>query len=512
MRGILILFILITHNGLAQQELFPILNQPVNKVSQALYQSDNLKVHTSIQPYNYNSIKEYVSTNDSTSQNRFDKQKTQFRKGVKNIFIAPVADAYGGINTTNGNQNYFTGLGIISQYNFSSKLGIGFTYRYINAQLKKYVDTSLYTKNVIPSTGVRTSILNHNNNETQDFRGYISYTPNSIFSFLLGRGQHFWGDGYRSLYLSDNASPYPYFRIESTFWKVKYTNLYAWHQDISTGKTKNKFSASHHLSWNIIPEFNLGIFETVVWAGNDTLVNRGFDVNYLNPVVFYRPVEYAQGSTDNSIIGFNFKAKLKKEHILYGQLVLDEFLLAEIKSGRNWWGNKYAIQIGYKNYNFLNIKNLTFLIERNIVRPYTYSHISSAINYGHLNQSLAHPLGANFKETVILSSYRYKKLNFTFQTNFTTLGADTSSVSMGNDIFKSYANRNQDYGIKFFQGEKHHIIYNKIKVSYPLIKSIQMQAFTSLTVRNELTPNHSQTDVFIQAGITTRLWNRYTDY
>ena len=92
------------------------------------------------------------------------------------------------------------------------------------------------------------------------------------------------------------------------------------------------------------------------------------------------------------------------------------------------------------------------------------------------------------------------------------MGADTSAVSMGNNIFKSYANRNQDYGIKFFQGEKHHIIYNKLEISYPLIKSIQMQAFTSLTLRNELTPNHSQTDVFIQAGITTRLWNRYTDF
>jgi hypothetical protein len=40
----------------------------------------------------------------------------------------------------------------------------------------------------------------------------------------LGYGRNF-GDGY-SLLESDGASPYPYFKINTNFWKIKYTNTY----------------------------------------------------------------------------------------------------------------------------------------------------------------------------------------------------------------------------------------------------------------------------------------------
>jgi hypothetical protein len=29
--------------------------------------------------------------------------------------------------------------------------------------------------------------------------------------FHIGKGKHFWGHGYRSLFLSDNSNAYPYF-------------------------------------------------------------------------------------------------------------------------------------------------------------------------------------------------------------------------------------------------------------------------------------------------------------
>ena len=54
--------------------------------------------------------------------------------------------------------------------------------------------------------------------------GYLSYSPSKFFNVQFGHGKNFIGDGYRSLLLSDNASPYPYFKLNTTFWKLKYTN------------------------------------------------------------------------------------------------------------------------------------------------------------------------------------------------------------------------------------------------------------------------------------------------
>ena len=491
-----------------QQEILPIYNGLNNRYTDQINEIENF--HTAIQPYNFNQIQTTYSDSNSTN-NKLDLLKKKYRTNTSKYFISPIGVSNFGLNSSNGNINYNTAIGALFQYSFSSKFATEINYKYWVSEQPNYIDTSIFSNNILPSVG-RYGLIPSQTNGIHDLQGHLSYTPNRFFSFLLGKGNHFWGDGYRSFLLSDNASSYPFFRIESTFWKVKYTNLYAWHTDISSGSSQQKFSASHHLSWNIIEGLNFGLFETVIWAGQDTLINRGFDINYINPVIFYRPVEYAQGSNDNSILGINLKGRIKGRHLLYGQLLLDEFLLAEIRSDQNWWGNKYAIQLGYKNYKLFNNPNLSFLIERNIARPFTYSHITSTLNYGHLNQSLAHPLGANFKETVEMLSYKHKKWTFSQQANFISYGADSSNVNHGGNIFLSYKTRNGEYGHKLLQGDKHRIFFNKITANYRLIDAINLNAFASVTIRSENTPYQNQTDFFINLGLKTQLWNSYTDY
>jgi hypothetical protein len=50
--------------------------------------------------------------------------------------------------------------------------------------------------------------------------------PSKNFDLQLGYGKNFIGDGYRSLLTTDG--PYPYFKLNTTFWKIKYTNTYMW--------------------------------------------------------------------------------------------------------------------------------------------------------------------------------------------------------------------------------------------------------------------------------------------
>ena len=106
----------------------------------------------------------------------------------------------------------------------------------------------------------------------------LTYSPSKMINLQLGYGRNFIGDGYRSLLLGDAASPYPYFKINTTFWKIKYTNTYMWLKDVRDDVTAErtyatKYMANHYLSWNVTKRWNLGFFESVVWSNSN---DRGF--------------------------------------------------------------------------------------------------------------------------------------------------------------------------------------------------------------------------------------------
>jgi len=47
----------------------------------------------------------------------------------------------------------------------------------------------------------------------------LTFTANKFINLQLGFGRNFIGDGYRSLLEGDAASPYPYLKMNTTFWK-----------------------------------------------------------------------------------------------------------------------------------------------------------------------------------------------------------------------------------------------------------------------------------------------------
>jgi hypothetical protein len=104
---------------------------------------------------------------------------------------------------------------------------------------------------------------------------------------------------------SDGASPYPYFKINTNFWKIKYTNVYVvkmFRPEVTLERTyATKFMANHYLSWNVSNRLNLGFFESVIWTNTN---DRGFDASFINPIVFYRSVEFASSArTGNALLG-----------------------------------------------------------------------------------------------------------------------------------------------------------------------------------------------------------------
>lgn len=351
----------------------------------------------------------------------------------------------------------------------------------------------------------------------QYYSGYLSYSPNKIFNVQVGQDKQFFGDGYRSLFLSDVAAPYPYLKITTRIWHLTYINLYTIMKDATnpSGLKKdwlNKYATFHYLGWNATKRIQIGLFESIMWQGSDSNRYRGYDVNYLNPILFFRPTEYSLGSSDNAFAGFSFKIKLFKKQQLYGQLLLDEFLLKEIKAQNGWWANKYGLQGGLKSFDLFKIKNLNFQTEVNYVRPYTYSHGSVQQNYGHMNQPLAHPLGANFIESATFLNYRYKRFFIEAKGVYAIYGEDSLGSDYGKNIFISYNKRPKDYGNTTTQGIRTNLINASVRIAYILDTRMNLKIELGFAERIEQTNVKTTQTPLVFFGIRTDLSNLYTDF
>lgn len=284
-----------------------------------------------------------------------------------------------------------------------------------------------------------------NNPNSTDFfsaRAYITFQATKNIQLQFGHDKNIIGNGFRSVILSDNAAPYLFLKLNTTVGIFQYQNLFT--QLIYTGFKPNdqifprKYMTMHHLSVNISKKLNIGFTESVVFH-RDSTTGSGFDLNYLNPVIFYRFVESFQGSADNTFIGIDFKWNFAKKYSLYGQFMLDELNTKEFFKSTGFWANKYGVQAGLKYIDVLGINNLDYQVEWNTARPYTYSHYDD-VNYTHYNQALAHPLGANFYEwSHIIRWQPIKKLQLTGRVIYANAGEDrTLTENWGSNILKSY--------------------------------------------------------------------------
>ncbi|MCV2486262.1 energy transducer TonB [Flavobacterium sp. SH_e] len=353
----------------------------------------------------------------------------------------------------------------------------------------------------------------------------ITFAPSKFFDFQLGYGRNFIGDGYRSLLESDGASPYPYFKINTNFWKIKYTNTYMWMKDVRPDVTAEKtyatkFMANHYLSWNVSNRLNLGFFESVVWADTN---NRGFDANFINPIIFYRAVEFGSSSkSGNALLGLTGKYKWNNSVNLYSQFLIDEFSVSDVGAGNQSWKNKFGFQLGAKYFNAFNVKDLLLQVEWNSVRPYVYSHSSVITNYGHNNQSVGHQWGGNFRELVAIA--RYHKGRWLADAKFTVgtrgLDFDTAedSYNYGGNIYKSYdENRPYDTGVKIGQGNKTSVFIADIQGGYLINPMTNLKLFGSLIYRNfdptqETATTFKQNTTWFSIGLRSDIFNWYFDY
>lgn len=547
LRSALILAIFLNPNQLLGQT-GDYTNVPLSRAISDEYEQHAMKArdsfHSAFKPYRYDQLKAFVSEDTfyqfdtlpgtnwiERAWNGFSRghllsvEKPDFALHFDALLDFSVGQEFDAEWTSSTNTR-----GINMKGSIGKKFSFESSFRETQGRFPIFIQRFIYDYQVVPGGQGRVRRFQPDSTTAADRQvgfdysqatGYISYSPSRFVNFQFGQGKHFIGDGYRSLLLSDNSFSYPYFRISTRVWKLQYDNLFTQFQDLTGGSNfvtgfQKKFGSFHYLSYAPTSWLQVGLFEGIIWQASDSTNYRGFDLAYLNPIIFYRPVEFGLGSPDNAIMGANLKLQPFDKVAVYGQFVLDDLDIARSREGDGFYRNKFGWQLGVKWMGAFDIENLILRSEFNQVKPFTYAHKDEIQNYAHYNQALAHPLGANFQEWISSVGYRKKRFYTDVVFQYAVWGADSAGSHLGQNIFISdFEIRDfpESYGHEIKQGVRTELFGVDMRVGYIVNPTARLAFELNLKIRNlEDEMGMVENTRWLNFSLRTNVFNRGLDY
>jgi hypothetical protein len=340
---------------------------------------------------------------------------------------------------------------------------------------------------------------------------YVGFNISKHVGMQFGHGNNFIGNGYRSMLLSDFSSNYLYLKLNWQFGPIRYQNIFAEltaqsRRDFSGDRLlPKKYMAAHYFSIAFSKNFTLGLYEATIFTRDGK--SGQFELSYLNPVILYRAVEHFIGSPDNVLLGLDAKVNLFRRVQAYGQVLLDEFNTGYFfNEQKGWWAKKLGVQAGLKYIDAFGVDQLDLQAEFNTARPYTYSHRDSlGASYSHYNMALAHPLGANFKEALLLLRYQpLDKLTLESRLILANKGEDSEGQNWGGNILLPYTTRMQDFGNETGQGFASKTTLFGLDISFEAWHNVFIDLQYFYRKNNSPLPNLAGTDSYFGAGFR---WN-----
>jgi len=343
----------------------------------------------------------------------------------------------------------------------------------------------------------------------------MGFKVNDNLNIALGEDKTFIGDGYRSLLLSDFAAPYPLLRLNVNLCKnVQYTAMWAYLEDqhakqfyYKYSNNRRKWGAFHYIDWNINQNASLGFFNALVTEEVDeNNLAHSFDLNYINPIYFTSPLQPSATPMDHMLVGLNGKIKLLKKTTAYGQLLID-------KTEKVSFGKRNAWQIGFRGSDLFTAKRLNYLFEYNTAKPFTYSNQTPINNYAQYNESLAHPLGGNFKEWLGLINYSIKRFDFQLQLNYAEYGLNKNGLNYGKLItLADDVNLPSGDANTTGQGLATTMRYAEGTIAYLLNPKYNLRIEVNLLLRDENNALSETKTKMISFGLRSSFRNLYHDF
>lgn len=359
-----------------------------------------------------------------------------------------------------------------------------------------YIASSSKSSSVIPGQG-RWKTFRTDGYDYAFSSGFVSIQTLKNLNIQFGHGKQKIGNGYRSLFLSDNAFNYPYARFTQQWFKgrIQYNNIYAVLMNLdSASKTQNpnaerlfqkKPASFQYLSINVTKGLNIGFFQSMIWQAGDGKNKQNLTWQYFNPLIYSNLASYQLNNKNNLLIGLDAKLKVSNQLNIYGQAMVDD--LSNSKKTRNGWG----YQSGIMYFNALGVKNLFIQIEWNSVTESSYfSPIGTLTNqsYSHYNQNLAYTLGSG-NELIVIGDYKWRRFFVTCKYNYQRVMQQNENYYWNNIVSPKIGYViNPAYNLNVSMG-----------VNYRLQNFYNFKALSNETS-------------YIYFGIKTSLYNLYYDF
>lgn len=267
--------------------------------------------------------------------------------------------------------------------------------------------------------------------------GYISFSPIRNMNFQLGHGRHFFGNGYRSLVLSDYSPDYPYlsgqyYLIENKLlYKHVQARLYNLNRiPISTTPESMLIPKSfsfNQLSLQATPELSFSIFEGATFKtySSDSGTVRPHYSFYI-PIMGTNLLAIDSVNSNTLIFGFNTSYSLKDRIKLYNQFVIRDEQRIGAQIGMRW---NFSVDRKQSN-SFINLE-----FNYSPTALYSVDSINKYQQFSHLSHELAHPLGSGFNEWLIKGQINYKRFFCRFSDNIVKIDQPGNNQHFANQVF-----------------------------------------------------------------------------
>lgn len=335
--------------------------------------------------------------------------------------------------------------------------------------------------------------------------GNVSWTPRPWINLQLGQGKHFVGNGYRSMLLSDNSSPYPFVKLSALTVnkRFQYTAIFAKMQLVGTANRLPTGDAGEslfwwkratflHLSANLGP-LQLGLFEGTQWKNIDTNGVRPFSAMQLNPVIGLNTLANGFTGDNTQLVGLDAKCRLTGKMFAYGQ-----YALTDPGAGQ------YAWQLGIQWFDLFR-RDLHLLAEYNTATPGAYLRTDGRMSWTHDNQPLASPRGTGFHEAVVRTDLGIGK-KFRLQGEL-SLEQHRTELNMGpatTDVFGTYAPIGPG-------GTEQQHLYAGLSASCRMNQMSNMQLTVGWSMRDLQPGPATSASGYLYISFHTGLFNRYYD-
>lgn len=194
----------------------------------------------------------------------------------------------------------------------------------------------------------------------------------------------------RSLLLGSRlGSSYDYLRFGLAFGPFRFTHLHGWllspfnvnaRGPLPTDPDPQRFVAAHLITFDPSDAVRVSLGEATIYHG------RGFELGYLNPLLFFKDQEQYLGDRDNGNMYLSIGLRPVRGVYAEGEMLLDDLRFSEIGSG--YWSNKIAWRGALRAVGLLH-PSVDVGTEYTRVEPFTFSHFNPENAYTHRGMTLA---------------------------------------------------------------------------------------------------------------------------